>query len=143
MSDSLDALDRRLLALLRSDARLPTAALAQRLHVSRGTVQNRMNRLERTGVISGYTVRLRNEGEDDGVHAVTLIEVHGGATDGVISGLRRIPESVHVHSTNGRWDLIVQFHAADLVAFDRVLREVRAIEGVTNSESHLLLAAYK
>lgn len=139
----LDALDRRLIALLRTDARLPTATLAKQLDVSRGTVQNRMQRLEREGVISGYTVRMAEHEDEAGVQAITLIEVHGAATDQVIAGLRRIPEASRVHSTNGRWDLVVHLHAADLPAFDRVLREVRNINGVANSESHLLLAAHR
>ncbi|ANY17685.1 AsnC family transcriptional regulator [Bordetella pseudohinzii] len=139
----LDPLDRRLIALLRTDARLPTAALAKQLGVSRGTVQNRMQRLEREGVITGYTVRMAEHEDEAGVQAITLIEVHGAATDRVIAALRRLPEATRVHSTNGRWDLVVHVHAADLSAFDRVLREVRSISGVSNSESHLLLAAHR
>ncbi|CFN69118.1 regulatory protein [Bordetella pertussis] len=102
MDHALDALDRRLLALLRADARLPTATLARQLHVSRGTVQNRMARLERSGIVAGYTVRLRNE-DEHGIRAITLIEVRGAATDAVVAALRRIPEALQVHSTNGRW----------------------------------------
>ncbi|CPP49729.1 regulatory protein [Bordetella pertussis] len=92
MDHALDALDRRLLALLRADARLPTATLARQLHVSRGTVQNRMARLERSGIVAGYTVRLRNE-DEHGIRAITLIEVRGAATDAVVAALRRIPEA--------------------------------------------------
>lgn len=142
MDDTLDALDRRLLALLRADARLSTATLARRLHVSRGTVQNRMARLERGGIVAGYTVRLRNE-DEPGIRAITLIEVRGAATDAVVAALRRIPEALQVHSTNGRWDLVVELRAADLPAFDRVLRDLRSIDGVANSESNLLLTAYR
>ncbi|AZY50765.1 Lrp/AsnC family transcriptional regulator [Bordetella avium] len=139
----LDPLDRRLIALLRTDARLPTAALAKQLAVSRGTIQNRMQRLERAGVITGYTLRMAEHEDQAGVQAVTLIEVHGAATDQVIAALRRLPEATQVHSTNGRWDLVVHLHTADLAAFDRVLRELRGIAGVANSESHLLLAAHR
>lgn len=142
MDDTLDALDRRLLALLRADARLSTATLARQLHVSRGTVQNRMARLERGGIVAGYTVRLRNE-DEPGIRAITLIEVRGAATDAVVAALRRIPEALQVHSTNGRWDLVVELRAADLPAFDRVLRDLRSIDGVANSESNLLLTAYR
>ncbi|AUL14107.1 putative regulatory protein [Bordetella bronchiseptica MO149] len=142
MDHALDALDRRLLALLRADARLPTATLARQLHVSRGTVQNRMARLERSGIVAGYTVRLRNE-DEHGIRAITLIEVRGAATDAVVAALRRIPEALQVHSTNGRWDLVVELRAADLPAFDRVLRDLRSIDGVANSESNLLLTAHR
>lgn len=139
----LDPLDRQLIALLRRDARLPIATLAKQLGVSRGTVQNRMQRLEREGVVAGYTLRLAEHEDKAGVQAITLIEVHGAATDQVIATLRRLPEAAQVHSTNGRWDLVVHLNAADLNAFDRVLRELRSIAGVANSESHLLLAVHR
>ncbi|CAD5379733.1 Lrp/AsnC family transcriptional regulator [Pseudomonas sp. OF001] len=143
MHDQPDDLDRRLLALLREDGRASTAALAERLKVSRGTVQNRIDRLQRSGLLVGFTIKLRNELESSGVRAITLIELRGGASDAVIAALRQIPEVVQVHTTNGRWDLVAEIHTGTLVEFDRVLRELRAIKGVANSESNLLLAAYK
>lgn len=143
MSDQPDDLDRRLLALLREDGRASTAALAERLKVSRGTVQNRIDRLQRSGLLVGFTIKLRNELENLGVRAITMIELRGGASDAVIAALRQIPEVVQVHTTNGRWDLVAEIHTETLVEFDRVLRELRAIKGVANSESNLLLAAYK
>lgn len=143
MHDLPDDLDRRLLALLREDGRASTAALAERLKVSRGTVQNRIDRLQRSGLLVGFTIKLRNELENSGIRAITLIELRGGASDAVIAALRQIPEVVQVHTTNGRWDLVAEIHTETLVEFDRVLRELRAIKGVANSESNLLLAAYK
>ncbi|SEI56222.1 DNA-binding transcriptional regulator, Lrp family [Pseudomonas linyingensis] len=143
MHDLPDDLDRRLLALLREDGRASTAALAERLKVSRGTVQNRIDRLQRSGLLVGFTIKLRNELDNSGIRAITMIELRGGASDAVIAALRQIPEAVRVHTTNGRWDLVVEIHTATLGEFDRVLRELRAIKGVANSESNLLLAAYK
>ncbi|MCC6075923.1 Lrp/AsnC family transcriptional regulator [Pseudomonas sp. GCM10022188] len=143
MSDQPDDLDRRLLALLREDGRASTAALAERLKVSRGTVQNRIDRLQRSGLLVGFTIKLRNELENIGVRAITMIELRGGASDAVIAALRQIPEVVQVHTTNGRWDLVAEIHTQTLSEFDRVLRELRALKGVANSESNLLLAAYK
>lgn len=143
MHDLPDDLDRRLLALLREDGRASTAALAERLKVSRGTVQNRIDRLQRSGLLVGFTIKLRNELDNSGIRAITMIELRGGASDVVIAALRQIPEAVRVHTTNGRWDLVVEIHTETLGEFDRVLRELRAIKGVANSESNLLLAAYK
>jgi DNA-binding Lrp family transcriptional regulator len=143
MHDLPDDLDRRLLALLREDGRASTAALAERLKVSRGTVQNRIDRLQRSGLLVGFTIKLRNELENSGVRSITLIELRGGASDAVIAALRQIPEVVQVHTTNGRWDLVVEIRTETLGEFDRVLRELRALKGVANSESNLLLAAYK
>ncbi|MCY1399175.1 DNA-binding transcriptional activator DecR [compost metagenome] len=143
MHDLPDDLDRRLLALLREDGRASTAALAERLKVSRGTVQNRIDRLQRSGLLVGFTIKLRNELDNSGIRAITMIELRGGASDAVIAALRQIPEAVRVHTTNGRWDLVVEIHTETLGEFDRVLRELRALKGVANSESNLLLAAYK
>lgn len=143
MHDLPDDLDRRLLALLREDGRASTAALAERLKVSRGTVQNRIDRLQRSGLLVGFTIKLRNELDNSGIRAITMIELRGGASDAVIAALRQIPEAVRVHTTNGRWDLVVEIHTETLGEFDRALRELRAIKGVANSESNLLLAAYK
>ncbi|MNY10304.1 Leucine-responsive regulatory protein [compost metagenome] len=143
MHDLPDDLDRRLLALLREDGRASTAALAERLRVSRGTVQNRIDRLQRSGLLVGFTIKLRNELDNSGIRAITMIELRGGASDAVIAALRQIPEAVRVHTTNGRWDLVVEIHTETLGEFDRVLRELRALKGVANSESNLLLAAYK
>lgn len=143
MHDLPDDLDRRLLALLREDGRASAAALAERLKVSRGTVQNRIDRLQRSGLLVGFTIKLRNELDNSGIRAITMIELRGGASDAVIAALRQIPEAVRVHTTNGRWDLVVEIHTETLGEFDRVLRELRALKGVANSESNLLLAAYK
>jgi len=143
MHDLPDDLDRRLLALLREDGRASTAALAERLKVSRGTVQNRIDRLQRSGLLVGFTIKLRNELDNSGIRAITMIELRGGASDAVIAALRQIPEAVRVHTTNGRWDLVVEIHTETLGEFDGVLRELRALKGVANSESNLLLAAYK
>jgi DNA-binding Lrp family transcriptional regulator len=143
MQDTLDDLDRQLIALLRDDGRLTTATLAKKLSVSRGTIHNRIDRLVRTGTILGFTVRLRSEVEDAGVRAMTLIEVRGNETDAVLGGLRRLPEVVQVHSTSGRWDLVAEIRVQDLATFDRVLRDLRRIKGIANSETNILLAVHK
>ncbi|WCE05762.1 Lrp/AsnC family transcriptional regulator [Pseudoxanthomonas sp. JBR18] len=139
MTDALDTLDQDLIALLRADSRTPAALLAKQLKVSRGTVQNRITRLQRSGVLLGFTVKLASEGLR-GVRAITQIEVRGGATDKVVAALRRLPEVVSVYSTNGRWDLVVEVRTEDLLGFDQALRRLRDIEGIAASETSLLLA---
>ena len=66
----MDDLDHRLIALLRRNARTPVADLAKALGVARGTVTNRMARLEREGVITGYTLRLRPDAAPDGANTI-------------------------------------------------------------------------
>lgn len=135
-----DALDRRLIAHLRVDGRAPVAKLAAALGVARGTVQTRLARLVETGVILGFTLRVRAEHEADAIRAVMMIEVAGKSTAQVVRRLRGFPEIVALHTTNGNWDLVADIRAAGLPAFDRLLRDVRMIDGVLNSETSLLLS---
>ncbi len=139
----MDDTDRRLLALLRQNARASVASLAKELGVARGTVQNRMSRLEREGTIVGYTVRLRPQVEETGIRAFTTIAVEGNLTDEVIEALRGDPAITALHSTNGRWDVVAELRADSLEAFDRVLARIRQVEGVANTESSLLLSTFK
>ena len=137
----LDDLDRRLIAALRIDGRAPVSKLAALLKVSRATVENRLNRLLSASVILGFTVRFREDADPDQVCAMMSIEVAGKTTAAVVRSLRGIPEIETLHATNGAWDLVAQIRAASLGDFDRVLREVRNIEGVLNSETSLLLSS--
>ena len=108
---------------------------------ARGTVQNRLDRLIETGTLLGFTVRVREDYEEQTVHAVMMIEVVGKSTTQVIRKLRGLPEIYSLHTTNGNWDLVANIRATSLSDFDRVLREVRMIDGVANSETSLLLSS--
>jgi DNA-binding Lrp family transcriptional regulator len=136
-----DDLDRRLIAHLRIDGRSSLAKLAEILGVARGTVQNRLDRLIDTGTLLGFTVRVREDYNNHTVNAVMMIEVVGKSTSQVIRMLRGYPEISALHTTNGNWDLIANISASSLSDFDRVLREVRMIDGVSNSETSLLLSS--
>ncbi|PDT49727.1 Lrp/AsnC family transcriptional regulator [Sinorhizobium fredii] len=136
-----DDLDRRIIAHLRVDGRASLSKLSDALGVARGTVQNRLDRLIETGTLMGFTVRVREDYDLNTVHAVMMIEVVGKSTTQVIRKLRGIPEIHTLHTTNGNWDLVANIRAANLSEFDRVLREVRMIDGVANSETSLLLSS--
>lgn len=135
-----DDLDRRIIGHLRVDGRAALSKLAEALGVSRGTVQNRLDRLLETGALLGFTVRVREDYGDLSIRAVMMLEVVGKSTTQVIQRLRGISEIRTLHTTNGNWDLIADIQAASLSDFDRVLREVRMIEGVANSETSLMLS---
>ena len=139
----MDELDRNLLALLRADSRTPAATLAARLKVSRGTVQNRMARLAASGTIVGYTVRLKPDVEEQRIHAFMTVAVEGTQVDAVIKALRGEPAVTALYSTNGRWDIVAELRADSLEGFDRVLGRVRLIEGISQTETSLLLSTYK
>ena len=136
---ALDSTDRRLIAELRQDGRAPMAHLAARLGISRATAEKRVARMIEDGTILGFTVRARDEASS--IRAVMMIEVAGRATSAVIRHLKAIPELHTLHTTNGGWDLVAELRADSLGDFDRVLREVRLIEGVLNSETSLLLSS--
>jgi len=136
-----DAVDKQLVAILRSDARTSVSNLAKLLKVSRGTVQNRLDRLISSGAILGFTIRAHDELETNVVKAVMLIEVVGKSTTQVINKLRGMPQLEKMHTTNGSWDLVAEIRAANLQEFDLVLRDVRTIDGVLNSETSILLSS--
>lgn len=136
----MDDLDQRRITLLRHNGRRSVSDLALELGVSRATVRSRMERLERSGDIVGYTVILRADAVSLPVRGITLIEVEGRAADRVVDALGGFPEVSAIHTTNGKWDLVVELGAASLTDFDAVLRRVRLIPGVIASETNLLLA---
>ena len=136
----MDTTDATLIRMLRDNARLSVSALASACGVSRGTVQNRIDKLLRDGVIQGFTIRQSPEAARGLVRAVTMLEVGGGKLLQVVRALRGLPEVAELHTTNGRWDLVLDLAAESLPAFDAVLRRIRSIDGVANSETSLKLS---
>jgi DNA-binding Lrp family transcriptional regulator len=139
----MDDTDRQLIALLRANARATAASLAKTLHVARGTVQNRIAKLERDGTIAGYTVRLKPQADQHRISAFMSIAVEGNRADSVLRALRGDPAIEALHTTNGRWDIVAQLRADSLEAFDRVLGRIRQLEGIASTETSLLLSSYK
>ncbi len=139
----MDNTDRQLLALLRDNARTSVAAMAKALGVARGTVQNRLARLETDGVIVGYTVRLKREAEDQRIRALMTVAVEGNRTDDVLKALRGDPAVCALHTTNGRWDIVAELRTDSLEAVDRVLGRIRQIDGISTTETSLLLSTHK
>jgi DNA-binding Lrp family transcriptional regulator len=140
---NMDDTDRQLLSLLRDDARASVASLAKVLRVSRGTVQNRLAKLEADGTITGYTVRLKPQAEGHRIRAFMTVAVEGNRTDAVLAALRGDPAVSALHTTNGRWDMVAELQADSLEAFDRVLSRIRLLEGIANTETSLLLSTTK
>jgi len=139
----LDDTDRDLIALLRNDGRMASSKLALKLGVSRTTVQNRISRLQKQGIIRGFTVSLDEFNDSKLVRAIMMIEIDGPRARQIIKRLRGFPEIVHVYGTNGRWDLVAEAVTKDLNQFNTLLGEVRMISGIANTESSLLLSELK
>ena len=139
----MDALDHQLIGLLRADARASIATLAHRLKVSRGTVTNRIARLEQDGTIVGYTLRLRPDARPDEIVAWMSVVVEGNETRAVVASLLGEPGVSSLHATNGRWDLLAELRAANLTELSTVLERVRLIRGIATTETSIHLASYR
>ena len=138
-STDLTASNRKLLAALKRDGRASITTLASLLGLSRATVQARMERLIAGGIIQRFTIEVDSAVERDIIRAVMMIELQGSMSRSVIAALRNIPEIAALHTTNGNWDLIARIETTSLADFDRVLRRVREIKGILNSETNILL----
>lgn len=139
----IDNIDQGLISLLRQNARESIATLAGKLGVSRGTVTNRMDRLEREGLIVGYSVRLRPDVQPDVLRAWMSIEITGNDTRRVMASLLGEPGVAALHSTNGRWDLLAELQVASLEALSQVLERIRLIKGISNSETSIHLESFR
>ena len=139
----MDATDHQLLSLLRKDARTSVATLASKLGVSRGTVSNRISKLEVAGIIVGYTVRLRPDAEPNEISAWMSVAVAGNETRAVIASLLGEPGVACLHDTNGRWDLLAELRAANLAELSHVLERIRLIRGISSTETSIHLETYR
>ncbi len=139
----MDDTDRALIALLRKDARTNIATLAAKLGLSRGTVTNRLRRLEDDHVIVGYSVRLRPDAEPQEIKAWMGVRVEGNQTRAVIASLLGEPGVAALHDTNGRWDLLAELRAQTMAELSQVLERVRLVKGIANTETSILLASYR
>jgi DNA-binding Lrp family transcriptional regulator len=139
----MDELDQQLIALLRQDARLSIADLAHKLRVSRGTVNNRLRKLQDQRVILGYTVRLRPEAEPERIRAWMGVQVEGNVVRQVMASLLGEPGVVALHDTNGRWDLLAEIEAQSTTGLSQVLERIRLVRGIRITETNIHLATYR
>ena len=122
---------------------MSVATLSQKLGVSRGTVTNRIRKLEDEGVIVGYTVRLRPDSRPNEITAWMSIAVEGNEARSVIASLLGEPGVAVLHGTNGRWDLLAELRAENLAGLSKVLERVRLIRGISNTETSIHLETYR
>lgn len=140
---AMDDLDYKMIALLRSDARRPVAALAAELGVSRATIRSRIDRLIENDVIRGFTIAVHDRATRNLVRAVMMIEVEGKAAGKVVRRLHGYPEVRKLHSTNGHWDLIAELVTDSLGEFEEVLNRIRSVDGIKSTETSILLSSPK
>jgi len=133
-------LDARLIELLQQDSRLSTSELARRLGIARSTVQSRVERLERTGVILGYTLRLAAPSAPSQVMAHVSICVAPKDQAAVERRLMRLPAIDTLYSTSGEHDLIAIVRVEDTTELDQCLDTIRATDGVISTNSAIVLS---
>lgn len=139
---ALDEKDRALLALLQADAREPAASLARKLGLSRTAVQDRVRKLERQGVIWGYTLRLASEVDElEYAQAYVHVSVDPKRSPEIVGRLENFPEIRALYAVSGEYDLIARIVAPMLEDIDVVLDEIGAIQGVHRTRSSLVLSA--
>lgn len=138
----LDPTDRRLLALLQANAREPAASLARKLGLSRSTVQGRIERLERSGVIAGYGVRVRSDDDDTGIRAFVGIAVKAKFGDAVVRALRKLPEIRSLSAVSGEFDLVARLSAESPARLDALLDEIGAIDGIERTTTSVELSVH-
>jgi DNA-binding Lrp family transcriptional regulator len=139
----MDHIDQQLIALLRKDSRASVATLAHKLGVSRGTVSNRIRKLEDAHVIVGYTVRLRPDAQPNDISAWMAVQVEGNQTRQVIAALLGEPGVAALHDTNGRWDLLAELRAHSMSDLSQVLERIRLLKGISSTETSIHLATYR
>ena len=145
----MDEIDRQLIALLRENARVPVATLAKKLRVARGTVQNRLAKLEADGTVVGYTVRLRPQVEEQRIRALMSVAVEGNKAEAVLKALRGDPAVGALYDAKGRFFL----HVGRFIEHEEKMTEaaldamrsgrIRLIEGISSTETSLLLSTHK
>ncbi|MBN7784599.1 Lrp/AsnC family transcriptional regulator [Ponticoccus gilvus] len=134
-----DETDRALIALLSENARASATELSKRLGLARTTVQARIEKLEQSGAIAGYTIR-RGQRLDPAIRATVLIGVEPRATASVLARLKQVKEVETVHTTSGRFDLVAELAAQTTEALDRALDQIGEAKGVRGSESLIHLS---
>lgn len=136
----MDDLDQHLLARLRENARAPVAELARALGLSRTTVQSRLARLERSGVIAGYAVKLSESREAALVHAFIMLTVEPKQAAAVTTALKRMPGVRKLQSVSGPFDMVATVEAASVREMDALIDEIGALRGVERTNSSIVLS---
>lgn len=139
----VDEADQRILSELRRDGRAAISDIADRLGLARATVRSRIERLVEKGEIAGFTVVTRADVTAAPVRGLMMIGIEGKGAERIMARLAGLPAVLAVHSTNGKWDLIVELGAQTLAELDDMIFRIRNMDGVMTSETNLLLSTRK
>ena len=140
MSSLLDSNDKQLLALLSANSRESTAELARKLGLSRSTVKDRMQRLEKKGVISGYTIRYSEDYASGQIRAQVMISYEPKLATQIVRLLRQLPTIKAVYAVNGIYDMIALVSADSTLDLDQTLDQIGDIDGIEKTVSSIILS---
>jgi len=141
MSDYIDSKDQAIVSLLQKDGRMSVQSLAAAVGLTRATITKRIDNLESTGVITGYSAIVRKDFFHKKIRGWVMVSTIANSEENVISGMKMIPQVNKIYTTNGRWDLAVEIRAADLESFDTTLTSIRKLDGIETTETNLLLSS--
>ncbi|WP_417587597.1 Lrp/AsnC family transcriptional regulator [Pararhodobacter oceanensis] len=136
----LDPLDHALITALKRDGRASLSDLALQLNVTRTTVRTRLSKLIASGEIAGFTALTKGDLADSPVRALMMVAITGTGTDRTVSRILTMAPVQAAHATNGQWDVIVELATDSLETLDKTLTRIRRLEGVSHSETHLLMS---
>ena len=137
---TLDDTDRKLLTLLRTDARASVSALARKLDLARSTVQERIARLERTHVITGYTIRSGEDFAERQIAAHVMISVDPKMAASVTADLKKMHEVRFLAAISGTFDMMAEVAAETTAKIDSVLDAIGRLKGVQKTMSSIVLS---
>ena len=138
---SMNNLDSQIIALLKRNARMSVTQMAQELAVSRVTIDTHIKKMEQSGVITGYTVKLGTEEFRHKVSGWILISVTANEEERAIEQLVNMPEITRLHTTNGKWDLAAEIQVLSLENFDSTISRLRQVKGIMDTDTSLLLSS--
>ena len=138
---SMNNLDSQIIALLKRNARMSVTQMAQELAVSRVTIDTHIKKMEQSGVITGYTVKLGTEEFRHKVSGWILISVTANEEERAIEQLVNMPEITRLHTTNGKWDLAAEVQVLSLENFESTISRLRQAKGIMDTDTSLLLSS--
>ena len=137
----MNNLDSQIIALLKRNARMSVTQMAKELAVSRVTIDTHIKKMEQSGVITGYTVKLGTEESRHKVSGWILISVTANEEERAIEHLVNMPEITRLHTTNGKWDLAAEIQVLSLENFDSTISRLRQVKGIMDTDTSLLLSS--
>ena len=136
-----DSADYKIIQILKKNARLPISSISQEIGVSRVTVQKKIRKLEKNGIITGYTAKLNSDSFSHKVKGWILINAEANKEEKAIKSMMKLPEITGLYTTNGKWDLAAEITSTNLEDFDRAISLLRSINGILETETSLLLSS--